>query len=76
MLYIPEGFAHGYAVLSDWSEVVYKCGTEYDPATEDGIMWNDPDIAVAWPLSTPLLSDRDRTNQTLREYRRKMGIQR
>ncbi len=75
MLYIPEGFAHGYAVLSDWSEVVYKCGTEYDPATEDGIMWNDPDIAVDWPLPNPLLSDRDRTNQTLRDYCRKMGIQ-
>ena len=49
MLYIPEGFAHGFLVLSDIAEFVYKCTDVYDPASEGGIPWDDPDIAVAWP---------------------------
>lgn len=49
MCYIPEGFAHGFLVLSDTAEFVYKCTDVYDPSSEDGIPWNDPDIAVEWP---------------------------
>lgn len=49
MLYIPEGFAHGFLVLSDTAEFVYKCTDVYDPDSEGGIPWNDPDIAVEWP---------------------------
>ena len=49
MLYIPEGFAHGFLVLSEIAEFVYKCTDVYDPASEGGIPWDDPDIAVAWP---------------------------
>lgn len=49
MFYIPEGFAHGFLVLSDSAEFVYKCTDFYDPTSEGGIPWNDPDIAVAWP---------------------------
>ena len=49
MLYIPEGFAHGFLVLSDIAEFVYKCTDVYDPKSEGGIPWNDPDIAVEWP---------------------------
>ena len=49
MLYIPEGFAHGFLVLSETAEFVYKCTDVYDPASEGGIPWNDPDIAVDWP---------------------------
>lgn len=49
MLYIPEGFAHGFLVLSDTAEFVYKCTDVYDPASESGIPWNDPDIDVHWP---------------------------
>lgn len=49
MLYIPEGFAHGFLVLSDTAEFVYKCTDVYDPKSEGGIPWNDPDIAVEWP---------------------------
>ena len=75
MLFVPEGFAHGYAVLSNWAEVVYKCGSLYNPQTEDGIMWNDPDLSVRWPIADPLLSDRDLSNQSFRSYCRKMGIQ-
>ena len=49
MLWIPEGFAHGFLVLSDTAEFVYKCTDVYDPTSEGGIPWNDPDIAVDWP---------------------------
>lgn len=76
MLYVPEGFAHGYAVLSDWADVMYKCGTMYDSSIEDGIRWNDPTIGVNWPIAQPLLSDRDQTTQTFSQYCLKMGITR
>ena len=49
MFYIPEGFAHGFLVLSDTAEFVYKCTDEYDPSSEGGIPWNDPTIAIEWP---------------------------
>jgi dTDP-4-dehydrorhamnose 3,5-epimerase len=67
-LYIPEGFAHGFCVLSDEADVLYKTSHVYSPAHEQGIAWNDPDIGVAWPEQTPLLSDRDRKAQSLSEY--------
>jgi dTDP-4-dehydrorhamnose 3,5-epimerase len=57
--YIPSGFAHGFAVLSDIAEVEYKCTAPYDPASEIGIAWNDPALAIAWPIDTPILSARD-----------------
>ncbi len=49
MLYIPEGFAHGFLVLSDTAQFFYKCTDVYDPTSEGGIPWNDPDIGIAWP---------------------------
>jgi dTDP-4-dehydrorhamnose 3,5-epimerase len=49
MFYIPEGFAHGFLVLSDHAAFVYKCTDVYDPSSEGGVPWNDPDIAVEWP---------------------------
>ncbi len=49
MFYVPEGYAHGFLVLSDTAEFVYKCTDVYDPSSEGGIPWNDPDIAVEWP---------------------------
>lgn len=58
-LYIPEGFAHGFCVMSDVAEVVYKCTSEYSPEHERGILWNDPAIGVAWPVSSPILSEKD-----------------
>jgi dTDP-4-dehydrorhamnose 3,5-epimerase len=57
--YVPPGFAHGFAVLSDYAEVEYKCTAVYDGASEIGIVWNDPTLAIAWPISSPLLSARD-----------------
>jgi dTDP-4-dehydrorhamnose 3,5-epimerase len=59
MVYIPPWCAHGFCVVSDTAEVVYKTTTEYAPAHESGLMWNDPALAIGWPVSSPLLSERD-----------------
>lgn len=66
MLFVPVGFAHGFVVLSEVADVLYKCSHIYVPETEAGIAWNDPDIAVPWPITDPLLSPRDAANPTLR----------
>lgn len=63
--YLPPGFAHGFAVLSPVAQVEYKCTDVYDPASQLGIAWNDPDIGIEWPLSRPLLSERDARQLTL-----------
>ena len=57
--YVPPGFAHGFAVLSPVAQVEYKCTDIYDPKGELGIAWNDPGIGIDWPLTDPLLSERD-----------------
>lgn len=67
-LFIPIGFAHGFCVLSDVAEVMYKCSSVYDPATEAGVSWNDPEIGVRWPVQDPAVSERDQKAPTLREY--------
>ncbi|MDB5106254.1 MAG: dTDP-4-dehydrorhamnose 3 [Fibrobacteres bacterium] len=74
MVYIPIGFAHGFLVLSDQAEVQYKCSSVYNASTESGIQWDDPELAVAWPLAgqTPLVSERDRKNQSFAEFRKKI----
>lgn len=59
MLYLPPGFAHGFLVLSKTAEIMYKCTSEYSPNDEGGILWNDPEIGIEWPVQTPLLSGRD-----------------
>lgn len=59
-MWLPEGFAHGFLVLSDWAEVIYKTTNFYAPASERSIVWNDPDLAIAWPGPlTPVLSPKD-----------------
>jgi dTDP-4-dehydrorhamnose 3,5-epimerase len=63
--YVPPGFAHGFCVVSEEAQVEYKCTDLYDPASEIGIAWNDPALAIAWPVAEPLLSERDRNHPTL-----------
>ena len=58
-LYIPEGFAHGFCVLSEGANVVYKINREYSPNHEQGIIWNDPDIDISWPISESIISEKD-----------------
>jgi dTDP-4-dehydrorhamnose 3,5-epimerase len=65
-LWVPPGFAHGYVVLSELgADVAYKVTHEYDPTLETGIRWNDPEIAISWPISNPILSERDQGLPTL-----------
>jgi dTDP-4-dehydrorhamnose 3,5-epimerase len=66
-LYVPVGFAHGFGVLSEVADVHYKLSSTYDPATEAGIAWNDPDVAIEWPLADPTVSERDRSAPRLAE---------
>ena len=68
--YVPEGFAHGFLVTSDEAEFVYKCTDFYHPEFEGGILWNDPEVGISWPLEgidEVLLSDKDRNAKTLKE---------
>ncbi len=58
-LYVPPGFAHGFRVLSEQADFLYKCTEYYAPELERSIIWNDPDIAISWPLEAPSLSARD-----------------
>ena len=72
MLYIPKQFAHGFLVLSQEAVLHYLCGDRYDPESESGILWNDPELGIDWPLepgAKPLLSPRDQEFQTFAEYR-------
>jgi len=58
--YVPPGFLHGFCVLSEWADVEYKCTALYDPTDELGVVWNDPQIGIAWPVPEPILSAKDR----------------
>jgi dTDP-4-dehydrorhamnose 3,5-epimerase len=66
-LFVPAGFGHGFAVLSEVADVTYLLSSLYDPATEAGIAWDDPDVGVEWPLAEPLLSERDKGAPRLAE---------
>jgi dTDP-4-dehydrorhamnose 3,5-epimerase len=66
-LFVPAGFGHGFAVLSEEADVSYLLSSVYDPATEAGIAWDDPDVGVEWPLDEPLLSERDKAAPRLAE---------
>lgn len=65
--YVPEGFAHGFCVLSGFALMNYLCSTEFDPAFDAAIAWNDPDIAIEWPVQAASLSDRDAAAPRLRD---------
>ncbi len=64
--FVPPGCAHGLCVVSEVAQVEYKCTDLYDPEGEGGIAWNDPDLAIPWPIDAPLLSARDEQHPTLR----------
>src|SRR4051794_35981003 len=66
-LYCPDGFAHGFCVLSDVADVVYRCSAYYDPQRESGFRYDDPDVAIRWPEMDLIVSDRDRQAPALRE---------
>ena len=60
ILYVPRGFAHGFLVLSKEAEFVYKVDNRYSPESEGGVMWNDPDLNIKWPIKNPVLSEKDK----------------
>jgi dTDP-4-dehydrorhamnose 3,5-epimerase len=66
-LFIPDGFGHGFCVLTDTADVLYRVSSYYDPELELGVAWDDPEIAVDWPVRDPILSDRDRSAPRLAE---------
>lgn len=66
-LYIPEGFAHGFLVMSDEALLAYKCTDFYHPEAEGGIIWNDPDLGIEWPEKNPVLSPKDAVYPPLRQ---------
>ena len=66
-LFVPAGFAHGFCVMSEEADVAYKLSSYYDPETEAAIRWDDPDLAVGWPIQHPELSDRDKLAPALAE---------
>lgn len=76
MLYIPKGFAHGFLTLEEGTLFSYLCGGPYDPESDGGIRWDDPQLAVRWPLEKaeqPVLSDKDAALPTLSEFLRQYG---
>jgi len=64
-IYVPPGYAHGFCVVSEVAQVEYKCTDFYDPADEDGVMWNDPVLGISWPTTDPILSRRDQQHPPL-----------
>ncbi|WP_460146557.1 dTDP-4-dehydrorhamnose 3,5-epimerase [Pseudomonas sp. S2_A02] len=65
-LWVPPGYAHGFCVLSDTADFQYKCTDFYYPEDEGGLLWNDPELDIAWPLESPQLSEKDLRNPRLR----------
>ena len=69
-LYMAAGFAHGFCVLSEMADLHYKVGQYYDPSDEGGLLWNDPDIGINWPVAAPRVSSRDAAYPILRKLNR------
>jgi dTDP-4-dehydrorhamnose 3,5-epimerase len=69
MMYVPPGFAHGFLVISDFADFIYKCTDYYHPQSEQGVLWDDPDIGVEWPIGggDVLLSEKDKRNLALKD---------
>jgi dTDP-4-dehydrorhamnose 3,5-epimerase len=69
-LYVPEGFAHGFCVMSDSTTFLYKCSDYYAPRSEGGIIWSDPGLAIDWPVVEPLMSEKDQEYSRLKDIAR------
>jgi dTDP-4-dehydrorhamnose 3,5-epimerase len=67
VLYVPPAFAHGFVVLSESAHVIYKCTKEYSLENDRGIIWNDPDVGIKWPVKTPVLSEKDMKHPRLKD---------
>ena len=68
MLYVPTGFAHGFAALEDDTLFLYKCSNYYEPSSEGGLFWNDPQLGISWGLTDPTISAKDQILPTLAEF--------
>lgn len=68
-LFVPDGFAHGFCVTSRDAHVLYKCTTLYAPEEDAGVLWNDPDIGIQWPVDEPILSTKDQNAPRLKDIR-------
>lgn len=68
-MYLPPGFAHGFVVVSDWAEFLYRCTDYYHPECEHTLLWNDPDLRIEWPVEQPVSSLKDASGRTLEELR-------
>ena len=68
-LWVPPGYAHGFCVLSETADFQYKCTDYYDPSDEGGVIWNDPDLTIEWPIQQPALSEKDQKLPTLAQIR-------
>jgi dTDP-4-dehydrorhamnose 3,5-epimerase len=73
-LFIPEGFLHGFCVLSESAVVHYKCSALYAPDDQWGVLWNDNELAIDWPLESPIVSDKDRQNISWSKYKEALGV--
>ena len=69
-LWVPPGYAHGFVVLSEVADFEYKCTDYYDPSDEGGVLWNDPDIAIPWPIDNVSLSEKDAVLPCLKDLER------
>jgi dTDP-4-dehydrorhamnose 3,5-epimerase len=68
MLFVPRGFAHGYCTLEDYTEFQYKCDNFYAPQSDSGLLWNDPDLKIHWPVENPILSEKDQKQQFFKDF--------
>lgn len=73
-LFVPLGFAHGFCALTSVADVMYKVSALYDPTTERAIRWDDPELAIAWPITEPLLSERDRDAESFAAFRARAAL--
>lgn len=66
---IPEGFAHGFVVLSDYADLIYKCTSLYDRSQDCCLLWNDPEVRIDWPVADPILSEKDQNGTRLKDLK-------